>query len=146
MRAGQLFPYNFMLDSEKQADLDGVGNPAPQAQIMKPYLNAASLYNNTHNKLNPLSNIGINTGVVPTGGASYGPGGGLPLACGSDPKSVWGLGVPMDANRQGVSFKDREYAIRIQSELNDTDANAFFTFCRSRNVAEFSPAGINVVE
>ena len=139
LRAGQLYPYNFLLDVEEQADLDGNGNPAPQAQIMKPYMNAASLYTNTHNKLNPLSNIALNTANAPAGG-------GLPLSCGPDPKSVWGLGVPMDANRQGVSFRDREYAIRIQSQLNDTDANSFFTFCRSRNVAEFSPAGINVVE
>ena len=52
----------------------------------------------------------------------------------------------MDSNRQGVSFKDREYAIRIQSELADTDANAFFTFTRVRNIAQFSPTGINVIE
>ena len=140
MRAGVLYPYNFMLDSEAQADILGVGNAAPQAQIMKPYMNSVSLYDNRRTKLNPLTNIGLNTKNAPAGSAS------LPLASGSDPKTIFGLGVAMDSNRQGVSFKDREYAIRIQSELEDTDANAFFTFTRVRNVAQFSPTGINVVE
>ena len=140
MRAGVLYPYNFILDSEAQADLDNLGNASPQAQIMNPYLNSVSLYNNSHNKLNPLSNIGVSTKNALAGSSA------LPLNAGPDPRSVFGLGVPMDSNRQGVSFKDREYAIRIQSELNDTDANAFFTFIRVRNIAAYSPTGINVIE
>ncbi len=141
MRAGVLYPYDFMLDSEKQADLDNLGNPAVQSQIMKPYMNSVSLYNNSANKFNPNTNLGINCKNQPGG-----PGTPLPLQSASDPRTAFGLGVPMDSNRQGVSFKDREYAIRIQSELNDTDANAFFTFTRVRNIAAYSPTGINVIE
>ena len=140
MRAGQLFPYNFMLDSEAQADLgNALGNASPQAQIMKPFQNSVSLYEYSHTKLTPLSNIGINSANAPAGGA-------LPLASGPDPNSIFGLGTAMDCNRQGVSFKDREYAIRIQSELDDTTANSFFTFSRNRNVAQYSPTGITVLE
>ena len=144
MRAGQLFPYNFMLDSELQlGDVNVVGastNPAPQAQIMKPFQNSVSLFDpNNRTKLNPNGNIGLNTSNAPAGGS-------MPLASGSDPKSIFGLGCPMDSLRQGVSFRDREYAIRIQSELNDTDANSFFTFTRGRNIAQYSPTGISVVE
>ncbi len=140
MRGGQLYPYNFMLDSEKQADLDNVGNPAPQAQIMKPYLNSVSLYDNRRNKLNTTTNVGIFTSTQPAGSDA------LPIGSAPDPKTLYGLGVPMDTNRQGVSFANVEYAVRLQSELNDTDANAFYTFTRVRNVAQFSPQGINVVE
>lgn len=139
MRAGVLYPFNFILDSEAQADLNNANVEAPQAQIMKPFLNSVSLYDNKRNKMNPQTNIGLNTKVGQDGSA-------LPLASAGDPKTVFGLGVPMDSNRQGVSFKDREYAVRIQSELVDTDANAFFTFTRVRNIAQFSPTGINVIE
>ena len=34
LRSGQLFPYDFLLDSEAQAAINNI-NPAPQAQIMK---------------------------------------------------------------------------------------------------------------
>ena len=141
-RAGVLFPYNFMLDNTLQADVGVVplGNGSPQAQIMNPYLNSVSLYDNNNNKLNPQSNIGLNTANQLAGYH------GLPFSTAPDPKSVWGLGTPMDSNKQGVSFRDREYAVRIQSELDDTTANAFFTFTRVRNLAEYSPTGINVVE
>ena len=145
LRAGQLYPYNFILDSEEQANINPANqlqgdSPSPQAQIMKPYLNSVSLYNNSHNKFNPLSNIGIASGAALAGSGAQ------PLASSPDPRSIFGLGVCMDSNKNGVSFKSREYAIRIQSELNNTNANALFSFSRIRNVAQFSPAGINVVE
>ena len=140
MRGGQLYPYNFLLDSEAQVDIDNIGNASPQAQIMKPFLNSVSLHDNRRNKLNPNTNVGLLTSVSPTGPEA------TPLASGSDPKTLFGLGCPMDTNRQGVSFNNVEYAVRLQSELNDTDANAFYTFTRVRNVAQFSPTGINIVE
>ena len=145
LRAGQLYPFNFILDSEEQANINPANqlqgdSPSPQAQIMKPYLNSVSLYNNSSNKFNPLSNIGIASGAALSGSGSQ------PLASSPDPRSLFGLGVCMDSNKNGVSFKSREYAIRIQSELNNTNANALFSFSRIRNVAQFSPAGINVVE
>ena len=46
----------------------------------------------------------------------------------------------------GVSYKDREYAIRVQSELNNTSVNSFMTFSRFRQVAQFSPAGLNILD
>ena len=52
----------------------------------------------------------------------------------------------MDSQKQGVSFKTREYAVRIQSELNDQAANAFFTFARSRNILTYSPTEVQVLE
>lgn len=137
MRAGELFPYNFMLDSEAQiADKTA---QSPQAQLMNPYLHAANLYQFENNKLKPMSNIGLNTGVDYVGD-------GMNLGTSGDPSVVFGLGVCMDSNRQGVDFKNREYAVRIQSELNDTTANAFFTFARIRNISQYSPTGVNVIE
>lgn len=139
MRAGVLYPYNFILDSEKQGDVTNF-SPAVQAQIMKPFQNSVSLYDNSATKFNPNSNLGIRSSVTPGSGIA------TPLSVGADPNTIFGLGVPMDSNRQGVSFKDREYAIRIQSDLDDTTANAMFTFTRVRNIAQYSPTGITVVE
>ena len=140
MRSGELFPYDFLLDSEAQADIDGAKNPAPQAQIMKPALNSVSLYENQKNKFNPHTNIGLNTKNALAGSRPQ------PFAASPDPNSAWILGVPMDSQKQGVDFKTREYAIRIQSELRDTTSNAFYTFCRSRNVLAYSPSEVQVLE
>jgi hypothetical protein len=140
MRAGVLYPYNFILDSEKQADVALAGNPAVQAQIMKPFQNSVSLYDNSATKFSPNTNLGIRSSVMSGNGLA------TPLSVGGDPNTIFGLGVPMDSNAQGVSFKDREYSVRIQSELDDTTANTFFTFTRVRNVAQYSPTGITVLE
>ena len=136
MRAGELFPYGYVLDSENQ----GVAG-VPQSLIMEPALNSVTLYDNKHSSLNPMSNVGINSKVA-YGGSKVG----LPFPVANDPESIFILGVPMDSQKQGVSFKDREYAIRIQSGLDDTTANELHTFVRCRNVAEFSPTGVNVIE
>lgn len=136
MRAGQLFPYNFVLDSENQG-VEGV----PQTMIQEPALNSISLYDNKHISFNPMSNVSINTKSAFAGSDV-----GLPKPVANDPESIFVLGVPMDSTKQGVSFRDREYAIRIQSGLDDTTANTLNTFVRCRNVAEYSPTGINVLE
>ena len=138
MRAGELFPYNFILDSEKEG-VDG----NPQSMIAEPALNSVTLYENQHSSLNPMSNVGINNQKAFAGSLQTA---GLPYPMALDPDSTFVLGVPMDSQKQGANFKDREYAVRIQSGLNDTTANSLFTFVRCRNVAEYSPVGVNVVE
>ena len=138
MRAGELFPYNFVLDSESE----GIDNN-PQAMIAEPALNSITLYENSHSSLNPMSNVGINNQKAFAGAKQEV---GLPYSMALDPDSTFVLGVPMDSQKQGANFKDREYAIRIQSGLNDTTANSLFTFVRCRNVAQYSPTGVNVVE
>ncbi len=138
MRAGELFPYNYVLDSESEG-IDG----NPQSMIVEPALNSVTLYENQHSSLNPMSNVGINNQKAFAGSKQEN---GLPYPMALDPDSTFVLGVPMDSQKQGANFKDREYAIRIQSGLNDTTANSLFTFVRCRNVAEYSPTGVNVVE
>lgn len=138
MRAGELFPYNFVLDSEAEG-IDG----NPQAMIAEPALNSVTLYENQHSSLNPMSNVGINNQKAFAGSNQLA---GLPYPMALDPDSTFVLGVPMDSQKVGANFKDREYAIRIQSGLNDTTANSLFTFVRCRNVAQYSPTGVNVIE
>ena len=139
MRAGVLYPFNFPLDSESQVN-SGLGNASVQAKIMKPYLNSVSLYRNRHNKFCPLTNIGLNTKNSLAGGTPD------PLSSQSDPLSVFGLGTPMGVDGQATNFSNREYALQIKSELDDVLANSLFTYARVKNVASYSPAGIQVIE
>lgn len=63
----------------------------------------------------------------------------------SDAKRVFGLGVNMDKiTRSGVSFKDVDYGLRIQSNLNGSSPNAVHTFVLSKNILEYSPQGFGV--
>jgi len=140
MRAGVLFPYNFALNSQDQVSLGNQSNHSPQAELMKPALNSVSLYENGHNKFSPLSNIGLNSKNALCGGGPE------PLASGPDPSSVYLLGVPMGVDGQGVNFSNREYALRIESELDDILANSLFTFARVKNVAQYSVTGIQIME
>tara|TARA_R100001198_G_C5225309_1_gene206118 strand:+ start:419 stop:1831 length:1413 start_codon:yes stop_codon:yes gene_type:complete len=144
LRAGVLFPYDYFLNSEAQLDLNGsVPGVAEtvQAQIMKPAQNSVSLYDNFNNKFNPNTNIGLLTNLGNAGGFSQS----QVKTSAADPKQTFLLGFPTDSTRLGVSYKDREYAIRIQSELNNTSVNSFMTFSRFRQVAQFSPAGLNII-
>ena len=138
MRAGELFPYNYILDSEQEG-IDG----NPQAMIEEPALNSVTLYDNRHSSLNPMSNVGINNQKAFAGANQVK---GLPETMALDPESTFILGVPMDSQKHGANFKDREYAIRIQSGLDNTVANNLYTFVRCRNVAQYSPTGVNVIE
>lgn len=145
LRAGVLFPYDYFLNSEAQLDLVG-GTPGAaetiQAQIMKPAQNSVSLYDNFNNKFNPNTNIGLLTNLGNAGGFLQAQN----KTSAADPKQVFLLGFPTDSTRMGVSYKDREYAIRVQSELNNTSVNSFMTFSRFRQVAQFSPAGLNILD
>jgi len=138
LRSGQLFPYNFVLDSETQG---AEGNP--QAQIEEPALNSITLYENRHQMMNPNTQLGLNTSSQFGGDAGTIP---LNYPQAADPSSLFLLGVPMDSQRQGVDFRTNDYSVRIQSALNDTNANTVYTFCRARNVAAFSPTGVEVQE
>ena len=138
LRSGQLFPYNFVLDSETQ----GAENN-PQAQIEEPALNSITLYENRHQMMNPNTQLGLNTSSQFGGDAGTIP---LNYPQAADPSSLFLLGVPMDSQRQGVDFRQNDYSVRIQSALNDTNANTVYTFCRARNIAAFSPTGIEVTE
>ena len=62
-----------------------------------------------------------------------------------DSTRVFGLGLNLDpVSRQGVAFGGQPYAIRIQSGLNNTLANAVFTNVLSRSTLSWSPKGVVV--
>jgi hypothetical protein len=56
------------------------------------------------------------------------------------------LGFPADSQRVGVDYSKMDYAFRIQSNINGATPFQFFTFARARNVAMYSPTGIEILE
>ena len=136
MKAGRLFPYDFFLNSETQAL-----EQRPPSMILEPAQNSVSLYDTDDSALSPCTVIGLTSARMFLAQNVATPYPTLP-----DPLSLYILGVPMDSQRTGVSFKQEQYNVRIQSSLNQRSPQSFFTFCTSRNIVSYSPAGIMVVD
>lgn len=138
-RGGTLFPYNYILDSEAQATPDAV-----QAQILEPALHSVTLYDDSHHGMNPASVGNIFNGA--TTSCNYrNKKMGASLAESPDPTNFI-LGFPADSQRVGVDYSKMDYAFRIQSNINGATPFQFFTFARARNVAMYSPTGIEILE
>ena len=142
MRGGMLFPYNYILDSETQAQ---EGNPS--AQISEPALHSATLYEDGHHSMNPLTNTSPGLNNIPQ--FAVNPSnikGGVSLATAPDANSDFILGIPCDSQKVGVDYSMSDYSFRIKSDINGQTPYQFYTFVRCRNVALYSPTGIEVVE
>ena len=72
--------------------------------------------------------------------------GGVGLAQAPDADSDFILGIPCDSQRVGVDYSMSDYSFRIKSDINGTTPFQLFSFVRCRNVALYSPTGIEVVE
>ncbi len=141
LKGGVNTPFTFILDSEEQLDLPSKVAVAPQSEILKTAQNGISLYENTHNKLSPNANLGLLTALTNSSTQAQ------IRTSAPDPNTIpLVLGYATSITEQGVSFKNQEYSIRIQSELANDNVNAFRTFSRNRNILSFSPTGINVIE
>ena len=136
MKSGRMFPYDFELNSEAQA-LD----QRPKAMIVEPAQNAVTLYQTDESMLSPLTFDGANVGTINLTKNVPQPYPTIP-----DPQTLFLLGVPFDSARQGVSFKDDQYSIRVQSGLNNRSPMSLFTFTTARNIVQYSPAGLMVLE
>tara|TARA_R110001592_G_scaffold266519_1_gene532227 strand:- start:3005 stop:4396 length:1392 start_codon:yes stop_codon:yes gene_type:complete len=142
MRGGMLFPYNYILDSETQAQ---EGNPS--AQISEPALHSCTLYEDGHHGMNPLTNTSPGINNIPQ--FAVNPSnikGGVSLAQAPDANSDFILGIPCDSQKVGVDYSMSDYSFRIRSNINGTVPFQLFSFVRCRNVALYSPTGIEVVE
>jgi hypothetical protein len=136
MKSGRMFPYDFELNSEAQA-LDG----RPKSMIVEPAQNSVTLYQNEDSMLSTMTFNGLSSGRMNIVKDVPHPYPTLP-----DPRSLFILGVPFDSARTGVSFKNDQYSVRIQSGLNQRSPMSFFTFTLARNIVQYSPSGIMVLE
>lgn len=135
-RGGVLFPFNSMLDSEAQ------GNVNPQSQIIQPAINGVTLFQNDHTIVNPMtSTLGLNTAQGFNAQQK-----GLTINQTPDPNSNFVLGVAFDTSEQGVDFSKTDYALRMQSGLNGSNPLQLGSYFRCRNVLQYAPQGVEVLE
>ncbi len=134
-KGGVLFPANTILDSEEQ----GLKNP--QSQIIQPALNSITLNDNDHQLLNPQTSVGLNNSSGFNVQQKS-----LSINQVPDPDSDFVLGVATDTSQQGVDYSRQDYAIRLQSDLNGATPFQFFSFFRARNVIQYTPMGVEVME
>ena len=133
-RGGFLEPYTSALRSAEQAQ-----NGAPQAQIMEPSVNAISQYENRSDALNTYTSRQIansETLTLPRQALSY--------LSQPDPFSMYSYGAPMTDNKSGISYKGKNYTIRLQSGLVGNTPNDAFTFALASNILQYSANGLSV--
>ena len=135
-KGGSLFPFNSVLDSESQSIVN------PQSMIIQPALNSVTLFENDHMMLSPQTSVSLNNASGFAGLQQKG----LTRNQVPDPNSDFILGTAFDTAQQGVDYSMQDYAIRINSGLNGGTPYQFFSFFRARNVLNFSPMGIDVIE
>jgi len=136
-KGGSLFPYNSVLDSSAQALVDN-----PQSQIIQPAVDSVTLYDSDDTIVNPMTSTqGLNTSQGFSAQQKA-----LPPTQTPDPNSNFVLGVPFDLSQQGVNFSKDDYAIRLQSGLNGLTPFQFGSYFRCRNVLQYSPNGVEVLE
>ncbi len=139
-RGGQLFPYNYILQGEEQSKTHAV-----QAQIFEPALHSVTLYDDSHHGMQP-GGFGFMENVLPTASANV-KGADMASSLAQTPdNSDFILGFACDSQRVGVDYSRLDYAFRINSNINGQTPFQFYTFARARNVAMYSPTGIEVLE
>ena len=136
IRGGQLFPLDYSVDVE---DESAAGVPQTQLEIkhidsIKPFSawNHASPSMMTQEKLPVhIQKDLAGTPVRPEMEA--------------EPTKIFGAGINLDPlTRSGVNFKNTNYAVRIESELDGLSPNSIFTYVVAKNVLTYSPQGISV--
>jgi len=143
LRGGTLYPYEYPLDARDTAGVDPEGSV--QSIITYPAMQSITLGDNRMVQLSTQTNKGIDSlSTLSNAGASTS----MPPTMASDPSSYYILGTPIDLARGGSNYESAQYAVRIQSDLNDdaSTANSFLTFVRCRNVIKIDNGDISVME
>ncbi len=136
IRGGSKFPLDYSLDVEEEAK-----EGRPQTQLETKFMDAIKPMASANHSLTSLQTqngvpdkIGFSQSPEPERSATL-----------SDPKPVFGAGINFDPlTRTGVDFKQTNYGIRIESDLDGSSPNSIFTYVVAKNVLTYSPEGIMV--
>ena len=64
----------------------------------------------------------------------------------TDQDSAFGVGIAFDnLSKQGVNYKNSNYAVRLKSTLDGLSPNAMYSYVISKNTLMWSPQGLQVV-
>ena len=137
------------LDYELDVELDS-SEKRPETQLNIQYLNAfKSIKMNTRMlNQNRLLSYGGNDVQVYSPSSESGTAPSQPKFIGSsvDAKRNFGIGLALDrVSDVGVNFKGQSYSTRIQSTLDGKSPQSVFTFVKAKNVLQYSPNGIMVM-
>ncbi len=136
IRGGSKFPLDYALDVEDEAQ-----ESRPQTQLETKFIDSIKPLPSANHSLMSLQTqngvsdkVGFNLNPTPEKSATL-----------SDPKPVFGAGVNFDPlTRVGVDFKNTNYGIRIESELDGASPNSIYTYVVAKNTLTYSPNGIMV--
>tara|TARA_R110002072_G_scaffold41120_1_gene115936 strand:- start:7323 stop:8711 length:1389 start_codon:yes stop_codon:yes gene_type:complete len=136
IRGGSKFPLDYAVDVEAEGLID-----RPQVALDERYIDAIKpieSFNHSLVSLNTNNKLAVETGFelaeTPANRNTQ-----------AEPAPVFGAGINLDPlTRTGVNFKNTNYGLRIESELDGSSPNSIFTYVLAKNTLTYSPQGIMV--
>jgi len=136
IRGGTKFPLDYSVEVEEEA-----AEARPQTALETKFIDSIKPLPSANHSLMSLQTqnqvpdqIGFDLTKIPA-----------PASTLSDPKPVFGAGVNFDPlTRVGVDFKNTNYGLRIESDLDGASPNSVYTYVVAKNTLTYSPNGIMV--
>lgn len=136
IRGGSKFPLDYAVDVEAEGLID-----RPQVALDERYIDAIKplgSYNHSLLSLNTNNKLAVETGFEFEETPSN-------INTQAEPAPVFGAGINLDPlTRTGVNFKNTNYGLRIESDLDGASPNSVFTYVLAKNTLTYSPQGIMV--
>ena len=143
LKGGQLFPIDNQIDVEQSTLLRN--DARPQSELDQQFIGSIKpLHLQNHSLMSLNTNSGISTAVSSLTGQD------LTLDSGQqfqlpDQEPVFGVGCSMDVYKGGVDYSSETYGVRIVSLLDGKSPNSMYSYILSKNVLQYSPQGISVM-
>ena len=144
IRGGAKFPLDYAVDVRQGADVNSglIAANRPQTDLDMRYVDsikAFSSFNHSTLSLHTQNKLSVETSVVALAESV------VNKDTQSDPSPVFGCGINLDPmTRSGVDFKNTNYAIRVESDLDGNSSNSIYTYVVAQNTLTYSPNGISV--
>ncbi len=136
IRGGAKFPLDYAIEVEEEA----IRN-RPQTALDERYIDSIKpleSFNHSLVSLNTNNGLPVETGFELEESPSN-------RNTQTEPKGVFGAGIQFDPlTRSGVNFKNTNYGLRLQSNLDGSSPNSIFTYVLAKNTLTYSPQGIMV--
>ena len=144
IRGGSKFPLDYAVDVRQGTDVNSglIADNRPQTDLDMRYIDSIkpfSSFNHSLISLNTQNALPVETGIVNLQE--------LPVNkdTQADPRPVFGAGINLDPmTKSGVDFKNTNYAIRIESDLDGNSPNSIYSYVVAQNTLTYSPNGIMV--
>tara|TARA_R110001606_G_scaffold206831_1_gene354541 strand:+ start:166 stop:1554 length:1389 start_codon:yes stop_codon:yes gene_type:complete len=136
IRGGSKFPLDYAIDVESEGLIN-----RPQVALDERYIDSIKplgSYNHSLVSLNTNNKLAVETGFELIDRPSN-------RNTQAEPSPIFGAGINLDPlTRSGVNFKNTNYALRIESNLDGQSPNSIFTYVLAKNTLTYSPQGIMV--